>query len=140
VFTNPDDESLRAVLTESRSIAVVGLSPKSDRDSHRVALYLQGQGYKIVPVYPSENYILGERVFRQLTEIPFAINIVNVFRRSEAVLPVVAQSLTLKPRAVWLQAGAANKAAVELCKGTGIILVMDRCIMKEHRRLTGERP
>jgi predicted CoA-binding protein len=137
VFRNPEDAVLKELLEASRTVAVVGLSPKPDRDSHRVALYLRQQGYRIVPVYPREEFILGERVFRRLGEIPFRVDIVNVFRRSEETLPVVEEALGLRPRAVWLQLGVVNEAAVPLCEAAGVTLIMDRCIMVEHRRLCG---
>jgi predicted CoA-binding protein len=139
VFENPQDEALRELLQQSRTVAVVGLSPKPERDSHRVAAYLQQQGYRIVPVYPREETLLGEKVYRRLSDIPFAVDIVNVFRRSEEVLPVVEEALTLRPRAVWLQLGVTHAGAVPLCERAGVCLVMDRCIMIEHRRLCGGR-
>ncbi|RPF49852.1 hypothetical protein EDD75_0677 [Thermodesulfitimonas autotrophica] len=139
VFENPRDEALRELLQQSRTVAVVGLSPKPERDSHRVAAYLQQQGYRIIPVYPREETILGEKVYRRLGDIPFAVDIVNVFRRSEEVLPVVEEALALRPRAVWLQLGVTHAGAVPLCRRAGVCLVMDRCIMVEHRRLCGGR-
>lgn len=137
MFTNPPDEVIAALLEESSTVAVVGLSPKPERDSHRVAAYLKERGYRIVPVYPREEEILGEKVYHSLSEIPFPVDIVNIFRRSEEVLPVVAEAVTLRPRAIWLQLGITNEGAVPLCQEAGVLLVMDRCIMVEHRRLCG---
>lgn len=136
-FSNPEDELIIALLSRSKTIAIVGLSPKKDRDSHRVAVYLKGHGYRIVPVYPYEELILGERVYRDLKEIPFPVDIVNVFRRSEEVPPVVMSSLALRPKAVWLQLGVINEKAIEPCEKAGITLIMNKCIMVEHRRLFG---
>ncbi|MEW6771006.1 MAG: CoA-binding protein [Bacillota bacterium] len=137
VGRNPSDAVLKELLEASKTVAVVGLSPKPDRDSHQVALYLKRQGYRVVPVYPREDFILGERVFRTLGEIPFRVDIVDVFRRSEETLPVVEEAVRLRPRAVWLQLGVVNEAAVLLCEAAGVTLIMDRCIMVEHRRLCG---
>ncbi|MEW6182054.1 MAG: CoA-binding protein [Bacillota bacterium] len=138
VFANPEKELLAALLSESKTIAVVGLSPKTDRDSHRVAIYLKERGYRVVPVYPLEDLILGERVYRDLNDIPFPVDIVNIFRRSEEALPVVMNSLSLRPKAVWLQLGIINEKAVEPCREAGVPLIMDKCIMVEHRRIFGE--
>lgn len=137
MYENPHDATLKEILERSKTIAVVGLSPKPHRDSNRVATYLQQQGYRVVPVYPREDFILGERVCRTLTEIPYRIDIVNVFRRSDEVLPVVSEAVKLHPRVVWLQLGIANEAAIPICSDAGIALVMDSCIMVEHRRLFG---
>lgn len=106
-------------------------------DSHKVAAYLQRQGYRIVPVYPREEFILGEKVYRGLKEIPFKIDIVNVFRRSDEVLPVVSEAVKLHLQVVWLQLGIANEGAIPLCSSAGVVLVMDSCIMVEHQRLFG---
>lgn len=140
MFINPGDKALKTLLKSSKTIAVVGLSPKPYRDSHQVAAYLQKQGYKVVPVYPEGDSILGERVYRRLRDIPHRIDIVNVFRRSEEVMPIIEESLALRPRAVWLQLGIVNEGAVEPCKKAGVGLIMDRCIMLEHQRLLGDRP
>ncbi|MEW6447533.1 MAG: CoA-binding protein [Bacillota bacterium] len=134
---NPSDAVLKEILQKSKNVAVVGLSPKPHRDSHKVAVYLQQHGYRIVPVYPREEFILGEKVYRGLAEIPIRIDVVNVFRRSDEVLPVVIDAIRLHPRAIWLQLGIVNEEAIPLCRDAGVTLVMNTCIMVEHRRLFG---
>lgn len=135
MYKNPDDEWLTRLLRESRTIAVVGLSPKPHRDSFKVASYLQAQGYRIIPVHPRAQEVLGERAYRSLSEIPEQVDIVNVFRRSEETPAVVTAAIPLKPRAVWLQLGIASNEAAERAASSGLPIVMDRCLMLEHRRL-----
>lgn len=135
MYKYPDDEWLRKLLQESRTIAVVGLSPKPHRDSFKVASYLRAQGYRVIPVHPRAQEVLGERVYRSLDEIPEQVDIVNVFRRSEETPAVVKAAIPLKPRAVWLQLGIASLEAAELAAAAGLPIIMDRCLMLEHRRL-----
>jgi predicted CoA-binding protein len=135
LFQNPSDDVLRELLRAAKTIAVVGLSPKPHRDSHRVASYMQNQGYRIIPVYPRGDEILGETVYPRLKDIPVAVDIVNVFRRSDQVLPIVESALDLRPAAVWLQLGIINEEAVNLARHQNLLIVMDRCLMIEHRRL-----
>jgi len=139
VFATPSDGVIKDLLQRSETVAVVGLSPKPERDSYRVAAYLKTQGYKIVPVYPRGETILGEKVYQRLGDIPFPVDIVNVFRRSEEVFPVVEEALALRPQAVWLQRGIVCMEAAPLLAQAGVLLVMDRCIMVEHQRLCGDR-
>ncbi|MDP3045146.1 MAG: CoA-binding protein [Bacillota bacterium] len=135
LFQNPSDDVLRPLLQSAKTIAVVGLSPKRHRDSYRVAKYLQERGYRIIPVYPRENEILGEKVYAQLDDIPVTVDIINVFRRSDQVPPVIESAVRLQPAAVWLQLGVISEDAAVLACGKGLLLIMDRCIMIEHRRL-----
>ncbi|MBO8128449.1 MAG: CoA-binding protein [Peptococcaceae bacterium] len=135
---NPDDTIIKAILEKSKTVAVVGLSPKKERDSYKVAAYLQKHGYDIIPVYPREEKILGAKVFRELADIPGQVDIVNVFRRSDQVMPVVEQAIRLKPKAIWLQLGIVNEEAAMLAESKGIVFVMNRCIKIEHERLLGD--
>ncbi len=135
MYLNPGDPELTDLLRRSRTIAVVGLSPKPHRDSNRVAAYMQEKGYRIIPVYPRGEEILGEKVYRRLEDIPVPVDIVNVFRRSEEVLPVVTSALAIRPAAVWLQLGIENEEAARVAQAGNIMMVMNRCIMTEHRRL-----
>ncbi len=137
MFQNPDDRTLRRLLESIRRIAVVGLSPKPDRDSHRIARYLQAHGYEIVPVYPREDEILGRKVYRRVQDIPDGVDLVDVFRRAEDLPAVTEDVLAGETRALWFQLGGVNDAAAERAQAAGLTVVMDRCIMVEHRRLLG---
>jgi len=140
MFTNPEDEKVRAILAESRTVAVVGLSSKPDRDSYRVARFLQEHGYRIIPVNPAlQGEVLGEKPYASLAEVPVPVDIVDIFRRAADVPPVVQAALPLKPKAVWLQLGIVNEEAAAAAAGAGIPVVMDRCIKIEHCKLLGDR-
>ena len=130
-------EALRALLREAKTIAVVGLSPKSWRPSHQVAEYLQRAGFRIVPVNPGHDRILGERCYASLTAAAAAepIDVVDVFRRSELVGPLVDEAIGLRPRLIWLQVGVIDRTAPARAAAAGIPLVMDRCLMVEHQLL-----
>jgi predicted CoA-binding protein len=134
-FENPDDEVLRQLLTRARRVAVVGLSPKPDRDSHRVASYLQQHGYQIDPVYPREEQILGRTVYRRVQDLPTGVDVVDVFRRGEELPEVVDDVLAAGGRAVWFQLGCVNEAAAERARQAGLTVVLDRCMKIEHSRL-----
>lgn len=128
------------ILTHSRTVAVVGLSPKPQRDSHEVAQYMQAQGWRIIPVNPvaaaSGQPILGERVYATLTEAAAAhpIDLVDVFRNSADCPPVVDEAIAIGAPAVWLQLGIVNDAAVAKARAAGLRAVQDRCLLVEHRR------
>ena len=135
---NPTDHEILALLRRVRRIAVVGLSPKPHRDSHRVSAYMQRAGYEIVPVYPREDTILGARVYRSVTEIESPVELINVFRRSED-LPDVAADILRSPKAasaaVWFQLDCVNEGAIGDLVRAGRAIVYDRCLMVEHSRL-----
>jgi predicted CoA-binding protein len=135
---NPDDEAIRALLAGVKRIAVVGLSPKTHRDSHRIAAYMQRAGYEIVPVYPREEVILGARVYRSVSEIEGPVDMVDVFRRAEE-LPEVAADILRSPHPnappVWFQLDCVNEDAINALVRAGRTVVYDRCLMVEHRRL-----
>ncbi len=134
------NDALRALLREARTVAVVGLSPKPERPSHGVARYLQRAGYRIVPVNPGHDEILGERSYRTLSDAArdHAIDIVDVFRRSEFAGAVVDEAIAIRPKLVWLQLGVADEAARARAEGAGIPIVMDRCLAIDHRQLLGD--
>jgi hypothetical protein len=134
----PDDDAVRALLQRARRIAVVGLSPKPHRDSHRVARYMQQQGYEIVPVYPREERILGAAVHRRIQDVPGGVDLVDVFRRSEALLEVVDDALAARAPALWFQLGCVHEEAARRAVAAGATVVMDRCLMVEHARLLGD--
>jgi predicted CoA-binding protein len=126
------------LLTESKTIAVVGLSSNLLRPSHSVAEYMQRQGYRIIPVNPSETEVLGERAYPSLDDVPGPVDIVNIFRRPNQVGAVVEQALR-KPgvKAIWMQLGIENPEAAAAAEAGGLFVVMDRCILIEHRQLRG---
>jgi uncharacterized protein len=130
-------DALRALLRATKAIAVVGLSPDPARPSHQVALYLRAAGYRVVPVNPKHEGVLGERSYPSLTAAAKAcrIDLVDVFRRSEFVGPIVEEAITLEPKLVWLQVGVRDGAACARAEAAGIPCVMDRCLMVDHREL-----
>jgi uncharacterized protein len=127
-------QKIKAVLREGRRIAVVGLSPKPDRPSHRVASYLLRAGYDIVPVNPGHGAILGRTCYPDLKSVPGTVDIVNIFRRSELVLPVVLEAMEKKVPVIWMQQGIVNREAAELAEKQGITVIMDRCIQIDHQQ------
>jgi predicted CoA-binding protein len=131
------DAELRALLARTRTIAVVGLSPDLQRPSHGVASYLQAHGFRIVPVNPNAAEVLGEKAFPTLAEAASQVDIdlVDVFRRSEDVPPVMQQAIEIGAAAVWLQLGIRHDAAKALGEAAGLVVVQDCCLMVEHRRL-----
>ena len=132
---NPSEEQIRELLTRARRVAVVGLSPKPDRDSHRVARYLQARGYEIVPIYPREERILGQQVYRSVRDVPGGVDLVDVFRRGEDLPEVVEDALAAGAPALWLQIDCVNEDAAARATAAGATVVMDRCIMVDHARL-----
>ena len=134
------DQDFEGLLRAVRTIAVVGLSPKPDRDSYRVAAYLQQAGYRILPVHPEGGSILGEPVYRCLTDIPASerVDVVDVFRRPDALPDLVPRVLAVGPRALWLQLGVTHAGAEQAAIEGGVDLVVDRCMLVEHQRLVGE--
>jgi predicted CoA-binding protein len=131
------DETIRELLEASKVIAVVGLSSKRFRPSFSVSQYLQSVGYRILPVNPNETKVLGEEVFATLEVIPreIRVDIVDIFRRSEEVPEVVEAAIRIGARAVWMQEGVVHEGASARAKAAGLIVVMDRCILKDHQRL-----
>jgi predicted CoA-binding protein len=132
VSANTNDE-IGKLLKRSKNIAVVGLSDSPLRPSYGVSAYMQTQGYKIIPVNPAIRGALGEKAVPTLADVPEKIDIVDVFRRSEYVADIVDEAIRLKVPALWLQEGVVDEAAAEKARKAGIQVVMDRCILKEHR-------
>ena len=127
------EDPVAELLKRSRTIAVVGLSNRPLRPSHGVSAYLQTQGYRIIPVNPKIHGALGEKAYASLLEVPEKIDLVNVFRRPEYVGEIVGQAIQLKVPAIWMQEGVINERAAEKARQAGIFVVMDQCILKEHR-------
>lgn len=132
---NASSDEIRQLLTTAHTIAVVGLSDKSDRDSHHVAAYLQQHGYRIIPVNPFVATVLGERSYARLEDVPEKIDIVDIFRRPDAVPAIVESAIAVGARAIWMQLGIAHNAAADKARAAGLAVVMNKCILIEHRRL-----
>jgi len=127
-------QGIRELLRSSRVIAVVGLSSKKFRASYGVAEYMQREGYRIIPINPHETQVLGERAYARLEDVPEHIDIVDIFRRSEFVGPVVESAIRIGAAAVWMQEGVEDPSAARKATKAGLMVVMDRCILKEHQR------
>lgn len=123
------------ILRTARTIAVVGLSGKRFRPSFGVTEYMQRAGYRIIPVNPNETQILGERSYPDLDSVPGEIDIVDIFRRSEYVPEIVEAAIRKGAKAIWMQEGVAHEAAAQRAAAAGLMVLMDRCILKDHRRL-----
>jgi uncharacterized protein len=132
LFSNPADEEIRRLLETARRIAVVGLSPKPFRDSNHIARYLLERGYEVIPVYPRGDEILGQKVYRRVQDIPGGVDLVDVFRRSEALPGVVDDALAARATAIWFQLDCVHEEAAERAVQAGVLVVMDRCIRVDH--------
>ena len=127
-------ERITDLLQRAKTIAVVGLTDNPMRPSYGVSAYMQAQGYRIIPVNPKLSESLGEKAYATLLDVPEKIDIVNIFRRSEAVPEIVNEAIQLKVPAIWMQEGVVHEEAAEKARQAGIFVVMDLCILKEHRR------
>jgi predicted CoA-binding protein len=134
-FKNPEPAEIKALLQRVKTIAVVGLSPKPDRPSFGVSQTMQRFGYRIVPVRPALSEALGEKAYAKLADIPFPVDLVNVFRESAAIPGVVDEALAIGAPAIWIQEGIVHDEAAEKAHAAGLTVVMDRCIYKEYVRL-----
>jgi uncharacterized protein len=134
-FANPSAEEMRDLLKRVKTIAVVGLSPKADRPSHGVAKSLQRWGYKIVPVRPATAEVLGEKAYASLKDIPFPVDLVDVFRAAEHIPEVVEECIAIGVPAIWIQEDIVNEPAAEQARAAGLTVVMDRCIYKDYMAL-----
>jgi uncharacterized protein len=131
----PSDAQIAELLRTARTIAVVGLSSKKWRASYGVAEYLQSVGYRIIPVNPGEREILGEKSYERLEDVPEKPDIVDIFRRSEAVPEIVDAAIRAGAKAVWMQEGVVNEEAAARARQAGLLVMMDTCILREHHRL-----
>jgi len=131
---NPEEKILKTYHT----VAVVGLSPKSDRPSFKVASYLKEQGYRVIPVNPQAKEILGETCYPDLASIPQPVEVVDIFRSSEQVPAIVAEAIKVGAKAVWMQEGVINEEAAARAKEAGLLVVMDKCMRKEYLKLKGK--
>jgi uncharacterized protein len=130
-----DSDRIADILKKAKTIAIVGLSPSPFRPSYGVAAYLQTHGYRIIPVNPQVTEVLGEKSYRSLRDIPEKVDIVNIFRRPENVPQVVEDAIATKAPVVWMQEGVIHEKAAEKARRAGLFVVMDLCILKEHRYL-----
>jgi hypothetical protein len=136
-------EEIKSILEKYRNVAVVGLSRDQNKDSYRVANYLQSVGYHIIPVNPFADELLGKKSYKNLLDVPGAIEVVDIFRPAEEVPVIVEEAIQLKnravsPKVVWMQLGIVNKEAARRAREAGFKVVMDRCMMGEHKRLVGK--
>jgi predicted CoA-binding protein len=127
------NDAIAGVLSRAKTIAVVGLSPSPLRPSYGVAAYLQQQGYRIIPVNPNINGALGEKAYATLRDVPERVDIVDIFRRPEFVGEIVDQAIELKPLCIWMQETVVHEEAAAKARQAGILVVMDRCLLKEHK-------
>jgi uncharacterized protein len=124
------------ILKSSRTIAVVGLSSNPMRPSNGVAAYLQRAGYRVIPINPNESEVLGEKCYARLEDVPEKIDMVDIFRRPECVPEIVESAIRVGAKTVWMQEGVVNHQAAERARAAGLEVVMDRCTLKEHRKLS----
>ena len=132
---NPSPDEIKNILTRSKRIAIVGLSPKEERDSNKVAKYLMEKGYEIVPVNPGQKEILGKDCLKTLRDIPFQVDLVDLFLNPERVPPVVNQAIEIGAPVLWMQIGVIHNEAAQQAREAGLTVVMDRCMMREHKEL-----
>jgi predicted CoA-binding protein len=128
-------EEIRAILENCRVVAVVGLSPKPERPSFRVAQYLKEHGYRIVPVNPGQKEILGEKCYPRLADIPFPVDVVDIFRNLEAIPAIVDAAIAMGAKVVWMQQGLVEPASAQKARAAGLKVVMDRCLKIDHAQL-----
>jgi len=132
-WQNPNDEQLTELLKSSKTIAVVGCSPKPDRTSHQIDAFLLEKGYHVIPVHPQADTILGQKVYASLADIPEPVDIVNVFRKPEFTQPIAKAAVAIGAKALWLQQGIINEDSYLIATDGGLICVMDLCIAVMHR-------
>ncbi len=133
--TNPLDDEIKELLQKSKKIAIVGISRKEDRDSFKVAKYLKEHGYQIIPVNPVYDEVLGEKCYKTLSDIPFEVDIVDIFRRPDAIPPIVDEAIKIGAKAVWMQLGLAHNESAKKAREAGLQVVQSKCIKIEHAKL-----
>jgi predicted CoA-binding protein len=134
------EEDIKRILSNFKNIAVVGISPREDRPSYRVASYLKSKGYRIIPVRPDGEEILGEKVYHSLAEIPeeIRVEVVDIFRKSEDVPPIVEEAIQRRAKVIWMQEGVVHREAGATAERAGLKVVMDRCMKKDHQKLINQ--
>jgi len=134
---NASSDEIDSILKTAKTIAVIGLSPKEDRPSHYVSKYMKEHGYRVIPVNPGQTTLLGETCYRSLLDVPEDVDVVDIFREASAVPEIVDQAIAKKAKAVWMQSGIVHNAAAEKARAAGLQVVMNKCVMVEHRRALG---
>lgn len=134
---NPADPEIKNLLETARTIAVVGVSHKEDRDSHKVARYLKEHGYTMIPVNPKYKEVLGETCYPDLKSVPVPLDIVDIFRNIDAIPGLVDEAIEVGAKAVWMQLGLCHNASADKARTAGMQVVMNKCIKIEHKRLFG---
>ena len=135
-----DDRTMRDILLSTKTIASVGLSSNTEKESYWIVSYLKEQGYRVIPVNPTATEILGEKAYPDLESVPEKIDVVQVFRKPEDVMPVVEDAIKVGAKVVWMQEGIINEEAAQKAREAGLQVVMDACMRATHRRLIGARP
>jgi len=120
------------ILNDYRNVAVVGVSPNPERPSHRVFAYLAKQGYNVIPVNPTEQEVMGKTSYPDLISVPDKVDVVDIFRRSDEIIPIVEQAIKIGAKAIWMQEGIINEKAASKARNAGLLVVMDKCMRKEH--------
>lgn len=138
-WVNESPETIGEIFKQTHTIAVVGLSSRPWRASHSVSEYMQQAGYCIIPVNPKEKQVLGEKAYATLEEIPEPVDLVNIFRRSEFVRPIVESALRVRAKVVWMQETVEDAVAGQLARNAGLSVMMNACIMREHARWLSQR-
>ncbi len=136
---NPPEEEIVEILNNSKTIAVVGISKKEDRDSYRVAKYLKEQGYKIIPVNPKYDEVLGERCYPDLKSVKEKIDVVDIFRKPDAIPQIVDEAIEVGAKVIWMQLGLAHNASAKKAREAGLKVVMNKCMKIEHEKLKNQR-
>ena len=134
------DKEMKEILLSIKTIASVGLSSNQEKESYWIVSYLKEQGYRIIPVNPTATEILGEKVYPSLSDIPDKVDVVQVFRKSEDVPPVVDEAIKIGAKVVWMQEGIVNEGAAQKAREAGLQVVMNACMRATHRRLIGPKP
>ena len=134
-FQNPEIGQIKTILQQVKTIAVVGLSPKENRPSHQVASHMQSFGYRIIPVRPAVDEVLGEKAFASLSDVSENIDMVDVFRAPDKISPIIDTCIEKKVPYVWLQDGVVNNAEALRAQAAGITVIMDRCIYRDYKKL-----
>jgi uncharacterized protein len=134
--SNPLETDIKRILQSSKTIAVVGLSDKPERDSYHVAAYLKDHGYTIIPVNPAKTEILGEKSYSDLSSIPFPVDIVDIFRNIEAIPDIVDEAIKIKAKVVWMQLGLAHNESARKAREAGLVAVQSKCLQIEHAKMS----
>ena len=130
-------DAIIKILSESKTVAIVGISDKPDRPSHKVAKYLKEHGYKIIPVNPRLKEVLGEKCYADLPDISVSVDVVDIFRKPEDINPIVDSAISIGAKTIWMQEGITNDEASDKAEAAGLMVVMNHCMLKEHSRLSG---